>query len=109
MKKQGKKFDTNKPPIHLLTKEAVFAIAEALNYGAKKYGKYNFQDGIEYTRLIDAALRHLFQFVGGEDNDRESGLSHIAHAGANIVMLLWMIANRNDLDDRPRKNKKYDM
>lgn len=96
----GTKYDNGKPKIHLMTKDAIFEIADVLTWGANKYGTYNFMKGIEYTRLIDAALRHLLKYANGEDVDSESGKNHIAHAGANIVMLLWMMQNKKEFDDR---------
>lgn len=37
----------------------------------------------------DAALRHFTSWLSGERNDPESGLSHLAHAACNILILLW--------------------
>lgn len=102
----GIKYDNNKPRIHLITKDAIFAIADVLTWGANKYGTYNFQEGIAYTRLIDAAIRHLLKFSDGEDIDPESQKNHVAHAGANIAMLLWMIANKSEYDDRRKGGQK---
>ena len=33
-------------------------------------------------------LRHIFAWASGERVDAESGLSHLAHAGANVLFLL---------------------
>lgn len=96
----GIKNDDKKPKIHLITKDAIFDIADVLTWGGDKYGEYNFMKGIQYTRLANAAIRHILQFLNGEDLDSESNKNHIAHAGANIAMLLWMIRNRPDCDDR---------
>lgn len=96
----GRKNDTDKPPMSLLDRYALEQIANVLAFGAKKYAKHNWRKGLEYSRLLDAALRHLLAFADGEDNDPESGLSHIAHAGCCVMFLLWMSKNRTDLDDR---------
>lgn len=72
----------------------------ALTYGMKKYGKYNFRKGIEFTALADACMRHLTAWLEGEDNDPESGLSHIDHALASLAMLKDMITRKPDMDDR---------
>lgn len=87
----------------LLDRYALEQIANVLAFGAKKYAKHNWRKGLEYSRLLDAALRHLLAFADGEDNDPESGLSHIAHAGCCVMFLLWMSRNRTDLDDRGEK------
>lgn len=96
----GKKLDSGKPPMSLLDRHALEQIAMVLKFGAAKYERDNWRKGINYTRLTDAALRHIFAFIDGEDNDPESNLSHIAHAGCCILFLLRMIKDRRDLDDR---------
>lgn len=96
----GLKFDGGKPPMSLIDRHAIEQISMVLAFGAKKYAAHNWRQGIAYSRLLDAALRHLYAFADGEDLDPESGLSHIAHAGCCIVFLLGMIHSRPDLDDR---------
>ena len=98
----GVKHDTGKAPIHLIPYEAIEMIAMALGYGAKKYGEYNFRKGILWSRIFSAMMRHAWAFWRGEDNDPESGLPHLAHLGACVVMLISMVVNRKDLDDRYR-------
>lgn len=100
----GIKKDSGKPKIHLIPTEAIFDLASVLTWGETKYGTYNFMSGIEYTRLLDASMRHILSFTSGEDIDKESGHSHIAHAMANLSMLIWMTHNRSDMDDRPARN-----
>lgn len=63
-------------------------------------GAHNWRGGISYSRLIGAALRHLFAFMRGEDLDKESGLSHLLHLSCCIMFLYWMTVHRTDLDDR---------
>lgn len=96
----GLKYDTGKPPMSLIDRHALEAIAQVLAFGANKYAAHNWRKGIQYSRLLDAALRHLYAFADGEDLDPESGLSHVAHAGCCIVFLLGMIQDHPELDDR---------
>lgn len=98
----GIKHDAGKPPMSLLDRHALEAIAAVLGFGAQKYAAHNWRGGLAYSRLLDAALRHLYAFADGEDNDPESGLSHVAHAGCCIVFLLGMIEHMPELDDRWR-------
>lgn len=101
MNEKGSKFDQNKPQISLIPSVAILGIAKALTYGSKKYKEtHNFKGGIKQTRLIDATLRHILAWNNNEDYDPESGLPHLYHAAASLCMLLWMIENRPDLDDR---------
>lgn len=97
---KGTKNDKGKPRISLIPKEALWGMADAFTYGAKKYGDHNFRGGIEYTRLADACMRHLTAFISGEDLDDESGNCHIDHALASLGMLKFMMSHRKEMDDR---------
>ena len=101
----GDKDDTGKPRIHLIPTEAILGMAAALEMGAKKYGDYNFRKGISYTRIINSLLRHTLAYLGGEDKDSESGLSHVDHIGANFSMLKYMEENCKKMDDRYKKEE----
>ena len=48
----GTKHDQGKPRISLIPKDALWGMAQALTYGAKKYSSDNFKGGIEYRRPI---------------------------------------------------------
>lgn len=104
MSEGGKKNDNGKPRISLIPKDAVWAIANGLTYGEKKYGSHNFRKGITYSRLLDATFRHLTAWEEGEDLDSESGNNHLDHAGASLAMLIFMAHNRQDMDDRWKKD-----
>lgn len=108
-KSKGKKFDQGKPRLSLIPKEAIWAAARGFTYGEKKYGTHNFREGIKYSRLSDATMRHLTAWLEGEELDPESGNSHLDHALASLSMLTFMSVHKPDMDDRwidPRKKKK---
>lgn len=96
----GKKFDSGKPKLSLLTKESLIAEARVFEYGAKKYDKNNYKKGMAWTRIIDAALRHLMSFNSKEDLDEESGMNHLWHAKACLAMLIYYYENKVGEDDR---------
>jgi hypothetical protein len=99
------KFDGDKPRISLIPKDALWEMGKAFKHGEQKYGTFNYKHGFKYTRLADAAMRHLTQFMDGENNDSESGHSHLGHAMASIAMLLDSHINHPELDDRYKRNK----
>ena len=105
MEEGGLKKDTGKVQLHLLDRHALEEMARVRMFGARKYSPWDWRLGFRYSRLIDAALRHLFQFNDGEDLDQESGLNHIAHAAVTLMFLLRMIKDRPDLDDRYKEQK----
>jgi hypothetical protein len=100
---EGLKFDTGKPPMELLDAYAIEELVKVLDFGSKKYAAHNWRKGLTLTRLLGAALRHLFSYLRGEDVDPETGLSHAAHAMCCCMFILWTAKERPDLDDRWKK------
>lgn len=96
----AKKNDKGKPPISLIPKEALWGCAQAFEFGREKYGQWNYKDGIAYTRLADAAFRHLSQFIDGQDLDDESKLNHLFHCMASVAMLIDCHKTHPEKDDR---------
>jgi hypothetical protein len=94
------KYDSGKPPLDLLDRYAIEQIAYALQYGAGKYSRHNWRNGISQSRLIAAALRHILAHNDGEDIDEESQCLHLAHAACCIMFAINLLATRPDLDDR---------
>lgn len=91
-----------KPPLHLIPPAAEILEAVVMGLGAKKYGPFNWRSSkVRATVYIAAAKRHLAQWLDGQDDDPESGVSHLAHARACLGVLLDAIATGNVLDDRP--------
>jgi Domain of unknown function (DUF5664) len=103
------KYDTGKLPISLIDPEYIEGLAKVLGFGANKYAAHNWRGGIQYSRLISAAYRHLGAINKGEDLDPESGLPHVFHLACCNMFLASMIAHRPDMDDRyklPESNLK---
>jgi hypothetical protein len=97
----GVKHDCGKPPLGLLPWRALVEVAEVLDHGAKKYTRHNWRGGFQYSRLYDAALRHLTAFIEGQDNDEETGISHLAHLSCCTLFLLTQVLEQKPgLDDR---------
>lgn len=88
----GLKYDDNKLMWDLLPYDAVEKIVEIMTYGAKKYAPNNWQK-VKANRYYAAMMRHIVAELKGEDNDKESGLLHLAHAATNILFLLWKKIN----------------
>lgn len=97
---KGLKYDSNKHQLDLLPPLALDDVAAVLSFGAKKYERGNYRKGLQYSRLIAAALRHIMAFNNGENNDKESGLNHIAHAACCLLFLLEMQKLKPEMDDR---------
>ena len=104
LKTEAVKFDTGKVDWTLVPFEALEGMVKVLEFGAIKYSRNNWQmdNGFKWTRVTASALRHLFAWLRGEDNDPESGLSHISHCQCNLLFLAYYIRNKNQAskDDR---------
>ena len=89
MKKvKGKKFDQGKPRVSLLSSKALLELSKVMTYGESKYQSHNWRNGFKWSRLMDAAERHILQYNSGERKDPETGLTHLVHAMANLMMLI---------------------
>ena len=98
--KEAVKFDAGKPPLALISRIALEEEAKVMAYGVGKYGTHNWRSGMDFSRLMDAALRHVYAFADGEDLDKETGLSHLAHARCCLAFLLEYQGVRIGTDDR---------
>jgi hypothetical protein len=76
-------------------------LAKVLTHGAKKYDARNWEQGISWSRLIAAVLRHTWAYLSGETNDPETGLSHMAHVLCEAMFLVHYEQTKKEFDDRP--------
>lgn len=98
MKRDNKdKLDWSQIPFKLLN-----GLVRVLMYGAKKYTKRNWAKGAPVSEIYNSLQRHINSFMEGEDNDKESGLSHLGHAQANLMFLVHVIDNKKQFDDRSK-------
>jgi len=96
----GIKLDADKPRMDLLPFDSLVSVSEVLTFGSRKYSDHNWAKGMRWGRLIASCLRHISAFMQGEDNDPETGKSHIAHAACCCLMLLGLIIRNSGTDDR---------
>jgi hypothetical protein len=97
---QAKHFDDGKPRLELLPYESLAEIAKVFDYGFSKYGTGNWAKGMLWTKMAASVLRHTYKWLAGQDKDEESGLSHMAHAGACVIMILYYEQYKQELDNR---------
>ena len=97
---QATKHDANKARLDLVPPRALLAVGMVLTYGAHKYGARNWQLGMDWGRLVGAALRHLMAWQSGEELDPESQLPHLAHAACCILFILEYTLTNTGSDNR---------
>ena len=102
----GTKHDEEKPDFSLIDAEWLEEVAKVMTFGKVKYDAHNWRKGLAISRLLSAALRHLWAVVRGEDYDAETGLSHLAHLGCCAMFAHWTLKYRTDLDDRYKNPKE---
>ena len=85
---------------HIGPEHAIRFCCMGLEYGLEKYERNNWKQGFEWSRLLDAALRHIvFGVAMGEDIDKESGNPHWGHALCMLMFLLHCIEEYPELND----------
>lgn len=98
----GTKDDRQKLRYDLVPFDALDAVVEILGFGAGKYGDRNWEEGMHWGRMFGAALRHLKSWWLGEEIDKDSGKTHLAHAACCVLMLLSYELRKKGIDDRPK-------
>ena len=90
-----------KPRISLFPVEAIRAIAVVLTEGATRYLPWNWlKEPAPWSVYLDALRRHLDAWAVRDDDDARTGFSHLAHAGANLMILLTLSIRGLGEDDR---------
>lgn len=86
---EGKKQDDGKLRYHLMPDAAEQEILAVLDFGADKYGEFNWQEVKPLnTRYYNAMRRHVTAFRSGEREDPETGRHHLAHAACCLLFML---------------------
>lgn len=96
-----------KCPLGFLPPKAMEETAWVHSLGAEKYGPFNWRDtGVCASTYVHAILRHLNAWRDGEDNDPESGRTHLAHVACCCNILIDAAHNGTLDDDRSRSKAK---
>lgn len=90
-----------KPSLSAIPCPVLFELGAVMTEGTK-YGRHNYRVvGVRASVYYDAAMRHIMAYWEGEDTDRDSGLPHLAHAIACLVIIRDADLNNKLTDDRP--------
>lgn len=94
-------YDEGKAPLAQLPWAAVEALSRVQLYGHTKYKDFNnYRKGMEVSRNLSCALRHIKEYLEGHDVDKESGESPLAHAMCRVSFVLQNLADGTAVDDR---------
>lgn len=100
IKDRADRFNTDKPKWSLVDFKSLEPMVNVLEFGAKKYSAHQWKIGLPTTEICESLLRHIFAYMNGENNDKDSGLPHIGHAMCNLMFLQYMMDNKPEFDDR---------
>lgn len=97
------KHDNGKPEYNLVPPEFNLVVAQIITMGKEMYGKENWKKCKDTDRYVNALMRHLEAYRGGEKIDPESGMSHLGHIGCNAAFLYWFDVNTKAPDKNTLK------
>lgn len=89
---------TGKGDMASLPANAILRVSKHYENGAAKYGRWNYTKGIPTSSFLDSALRHLFKYLAGYDDE-----DHAAAAAFNILGLIEMECSHKDMMDIPTR------
>ena len=84
----------------LLPFSALLKLAKQFENANKKYPERNWEKGIPMHCFLDSALRHLFKYLDGQNDE-----DHLLSALWNIICAVWTEEKHPEMQDIPaRKN-----
>ncbi len=101
--RRGKRFNQGKLGLDQLTPFTMEELAQVLDHGKEKYGKFNWMLGLPWTEIVASLKRHLSEFEKGndfDDGEGGSGRLHMAHVLCNAMFLLEGYKSFPQFDDR---------
>jgi len=84
-----------------LPPEAMLRLSRHYEAGAIKYGMFNYTKGIPVSSFINSALRHLFKYLAGKDDE-----DHLAAVAFNVLGAMLMEETKPDMQDLPARKGK---
>jgi hypothetical protein len=86
--------DCNEVRYDLISPVGLEALARTYAEGAKKFGEFNWENGMPAVDLINHALRHIFVFLSGSRDEDDLG-----HAAWNIIGAIHSLQAWPELND----------
>ena len=87
----------------LLPMCVMLRLARHYEAGAKKYDDRNWEKGIPAHSFADSALRHMFKYMDGQNDE-----DHLIAAIWNLCGLAWTEEKRSDMMDIPARMESAD-
>jgi hypothetical protein len=89
----------------LVPMDSLTELANHYGIGERKYpsdedGTPNWSKGMAWSKVTQAAMRHLALFIGGEDIDEETGQKHVIAVAWHMFALAHYMNTHTGTDDR---------
>jgi len=92
---------TGKGRCDLLPMCALIRLSKHFEKGSNDHGERNWEKGIPMHSFIDSALRHLFKYMDGWDDE-----DHLCSAAWNILCAMWTEEKKPEMQDIPTRINK---
>ena len=69
------------------------ALARTYAEGAKKFGQFNWENGMPVTDLLNHAIAHIYKFLNGNRDE-----DHLSHAAWNLLGAIHSLAKWPELN-----------
>ena len=89
---------TGKGRCDLLPPCALIRLSKHFEKGAADHGERNWEKGIPMHSFLDSALRHLFKYLDGMDDE-----DHLCAAAWNIICAMWTEEKHPEMQDIPTR------
>lgn len=85
----------------LLPTCALIRVSRHMEDALEHYPERNWERGLPMHSMIDSAMRHLFKYVDGWNDE-----DHLCAATTNLLMAMWTEEKRPDLQDIPTRTPR---
>ena len=89
MSKRALRYNKGKVKWSLVHWKSLEPLVRVLEFGASKYGAYNWQKKMNKKEILESAMRHLTAMMDGEVFDEESKLPHAGHLLCNVMFYIY--------------------
>ena len=96
------KNDSDKIRFSLLPIRPLIELVKNFTQGAVKNGVRSWEKGMAWSRAFDAIQRHCWEWLNGEDYDKETGIHHMACVAFWALALMEYSFTNVGQDDRPK-------
>lgn len=95
---------TGKGRCDLLPMCALIRLSKHYEAGSVDHGERNWEKGLPMHSFLDSAIRHLFKYMDGQNDE-----DHLCAAAWNILGAMWTEEKKPEMQDIPTRFVMKDM